>query len=129
MSKLWGRLFISLPLSGPYFRSSDKLSGALYKPSNVDSADSVLQENLSQIKTQDEYGITDARFDAALRRRQTLSLNQPIPRQPFSLRGLWTHTEDALLPPEPQLALTQPPEQAVLPVVQVVEAKVKGKPK
>ena len=110
---------------------------------------------LSQIKTQDDYGITDARFDAAYRRRQ--SLNQPIPRQSFSQRGLWTtDTEEAflptqqalssrptqqtllssqmlsaLLPTEPQLALTQPPQQAVVPVVPVVEAEVKdekGKP-
>jgi hypothetical protein len=89
---------------------------------------------LSQIKTQDQLGITDQRLDLAYQRIE--QRNQRRPHHSFSERGLWTHTEGAfpttqptllhspilpaLLPAEPQLALTQPPQQAVLPVVQVV---------
>ena len=96
---------------------------------------------LSQIKTQDEFKITDDRLDAAYERNQRIqrSRNIHIHRQPLQ-HGLWTtDTEEAflptqqtllssqmlsaLLPAEPLLALTQPPQQAVLPVVPVVEAK------
>jgi len=103
---------------------------------------------LSQIKTQDELKITDERLDLAYQRFQR---HQRTPQQSFSERGLWTHTEGAspptqqvlpswptqptvlpspilpaLLPAEPQLALTQPPQQAVCPVdpsVPVLEVK------
>ena len=108
---------------------------------------------LSQIKTQDSLNITDDRLDAALLRTQrfTNQRNQHTSRQYVSGPGFWTHTEEAFPPTqqalpswptqptllsspsppaivaaEPQLALLQPPQQAVLSVVPVVEAEVKG---
>ena len=108
---------------------------------------------LSQIKTQDSFNITDGRLDAAHLRIQRIAnqRNQYTPRQYVSGLGFWTPTEEAFPPTqqalpswptqptllsspslpaivaaEPQLALPQPPQQAVLSVVPVVEAEVKG---
>ena len=108
---------------------------------------------LSQIKTQDSLHITDDRLDAAHLRIQRIAnlRNQHAPRQYVSRLGFWTHTEEAFPPTqqalpswptqptllsspslpaivaaEPQLALPQPPQQAVLSVVPVVEAEVKA---
>ena len=93
---------------------------------------------LLQIKQQDSYGISDDRLDAYNVRVQSQNDRR------FRQRASWTRTEStilpvsipspilpALLPAEPQLALPQPPQQAVLPVVPVVPVlEVKGeKPK